>query len=228
MHIHFLGTKANIETTKPYHARYSGILIDDQLLFDLGEPSFLKKTFNYLFFTHFHPDHAYFVAEKEDFDPSVPCYGPEPNEQVEEVKVIKDPVEVAAYRVIPIPTIHSHKVKSQAYIVEKEGKRLMYTGDLAWILKDYHPMFGQLDLVITDGSFVRKGGMIRRADEQIYGHTGVPDLIRIFKEHTEYIIFTHLGNWFVKDTRKGRQQLRKLQPEGVNVEAAYDGKKVKI
>lgn len=50
--------------------------------------------------------------------------------------------------------------------------------------------------------------MIRRADDQIYGHTGVPDLIRIFEGHTSHIIFTHLGNWFVKDTREGRKRLR--------------------
>lgn len=228
MNVKFLGTKANIETTKPYHSRHSGILVDDRLLFDLGERSFLDYSFDYLFFTHFHPDHAFFMKEKEHFDPPVPCYGPETHNLCRDVEVISESLEVDDYRVEPIPTIHSHKVASQGYILEKNGKRIMYTGDVAWILKDYHDRFATLDLVITDGSFVRKGGMIRRAEDQIYGHTGVPDLIRMFEEHTDHIIFTHLGSWFVKDTGKGKKKLRDLSPKEVQVEAAYDGKCISI
>jgi ribonuclease BN (tRNA processing enzyme) len=228
MNVKFLGTKANIETSKPYHAKHSGILIDSHVLFELGERSFLHYSFEFLFFTHFHPDHAFFIKEKEPFQPSVPCYGPEDHELCKDVEVIRDPVEVGPCRVEPVPTIHSHKVKSQGYILEKNGKRILYTGDVAWILKDYHDRFGTLDLVIADGSFMRKGGMIRRVDDQIYGHTGVPDLIRMFKMHTQHIIFTHLGNWFVKDAPKGRRKFRDISPENLYVEAAYDGKSITV
>lgn len=98
MKVHFLGTKANIKTTKPYHALHSGILIDDRLMFDLGERDFLEYYFDYLFFTHFHPDHAYFVEEKENFEAPVPCYGPEAHERVGEMEIMNEPVEVAGYR----------------------------------------------------------------------------------------------------------------------------------
>ena len=56
-----LGTRGEIEASAPYHARHSGILIDDTLLFDLGEKEFLDYNPSYIFITHLHPDHAYFV-----------------------------------------------------------------------------------------------------------------------------------------------------------------------
>ena len=65
-----------------------------------------------------------------------------------------------------------------------------------------------LDLAITDGSHIRKGGMIRRDKETgaLYGHTGIPDLIRMFKDYTPNILFVHMGNWFVKDPAGGKEK----------------------
>ena len=41
MKIQILGTRGEVEPSAPYHARHSGILIDDRFMFDLGEKEFL-------------------------------------------------------------------------------------------------------------------------------------------------------------------------------------------
>ena len=63
MKITILGTRGEIEPTAPYHARHSGLLVDDTLMFDLGEQEFLAYKPSYIFITHLHPDHAYFVRD---------------------------------------------------------------------------------------------------------------------------------------------------------------------
>lgn len=61
MHIKILGSKGEIENSLPYHSKHSGILVDDCLLFDVGEKEFLKPHLKAIIVTHLHPDHAYFV-----------------------------------------------------------------------------------------------------------------------------------------------------------------------
>ena len=58
MKIKILGTRANIKAGTPGHTKHSGVLVDNKLLFDVGEKEFLKYNPSYIFFTHFHPDHA--------------------------------------------------------------------------------------------------------------------------------------------------------------------------
>jgi hypothetical protein len=90
-------------------------------------------------------------------------------------------------------------------------------------LKKYHSQLKNLDLVITDGSFIRKGGMIRQDEEgNIYGHKGIPGLVNLFEDYTDRIIFTHFGSWFYKDIKEARKKIEKLS-EKASVEAAYDG-----
>jgi hypothetical protein len=98
---------------------------------------------------------------------------------------------------------------------------------MVWINKDYHPQLEGLDLVVTDGSFLRKGGMIRRDEEgHIYGHQGIPNLIKLFEQFTDHIIFTHFGSWFYKDMAAARKKIRSLSKK--KVEAAYDGWEIDI
>lgn len=179
----------------------------------------------YIFITHLHPDHAFFV-EQEAPAIDVPIYAPEDNEKVD-IKIISDKVTVDSYEITPFPTVHSKLVKSVAYLIEKE-KRILYSGDLIWINKEYHDQLRNLDLVITDGSFIRKGGMIRRDDEgNIYGHKGIPGLVRFFSRFTDHIVFTHFGSWFYKDMEEGRKKMKKLS-EKVKIEAAYDGMELEV
>lgn len=229
MEIHILGTRGEVEPSAPYHSRHSGVLVDDVLLLDVGEKEFLGYQPEYVFITHLHPDHAFFVTDPCELDASV--YAPETSPNLTHITVITEAVEVDSYRVTPIPTHHSKYVKSMAYLIESGNQRLLYTGDLIWINKEYHHLLEGLSLVITDGSFIRKGGFIRKDREtgQLYGHTGIPDLIHLFQRFTQHILFVHFGNWFYKDARGARRTLEKLgKASGVAVYVGYDGMKLDI
>ncbi|MFW5645599.1 MAG: MBL fold metallo-hydrolase [Bacteroidota bacterium] len=225
MKIKILGTRGEIEEKAPWHTKHSGVLVDDHFLLDLGEEEYLNYKPSFIVFSHFHPDHAYFVRRKKELSEKIKAYGPEAYGDIRNVIVANEPFHVDHYKFIPIPTIHSLKVKSQSYIIEHEDKRLLYTGDLAWMEKKYQKQLGHLDMVITEGSFFRKGGMIRRDKKsgKIFGHTGVPDLIRIFSNHTDHIVLMHFGKWFMKDVEASRKKIEKEAPGGVKVEAARDG-----
>ncbi len=115
-------------------------------------------------------------------------------------------------------------IKSTAYLVEHGSNRLLYTGDLIWINKEYRRLIGDLDLVITDGSFMRRKGMVRRdkVTGSAYGHNGISDLVNLFRDFTDRIVFTHFGSWFFRDIERSKKEIEALGND-VKVEAAYDG-----
>lgn len=102
---------------------------------------------------------------------------------------------------MPIPTHHSHRVASQAYLIEKEHRRILYTGDIIWINKKYHSKLKHLDLVITEASFIHKGGFVKKHPEsgKLFGHSGIPDLLKLFSQFTQWIVLVHFGNWFFEN-----------------------------
>ncbi|RLI25849.1 hypothetical protein DRO58_06005 [Candidatus Bathyarchaeota archaeon] len=116
-------------------------------------------------------------------------------------------------------------MKSQAYLVERGAERLLYTGEMIWNEKKYREPLKELGLVVTDGSYYRKGGLVRKDKEtgRLYGHNGVKNLVRLFREYTDHIVFTHLGSWFYRDIEASKQKIVELGSEDLLVEAAYDG-----
>lgn len=228
MKIKILGTRGKIEAKAPKHSRHSGILIDDKILIDVGEKSYLKYNPSYIFFTHLHPDHAWFVETKEFFNPSAQVYSPEKNYLIKSYSIIEEPVTIEDYHIIPVPTIHSIKVKSQGYIIEKNNKRVLYTGDMVWIEKKYYPLLEDLHLVITDGSFIRKGGGVRRKDDHIFGHNGIPDLVKFFSRFTKHILFVHFGTWFMEDVKEARKKILDLQQDHLKIDIGFDGKEIDV
>lgn len=224
MKIRVLGTRGEIEESAPRHARHSGLLVDGRLLFDLGEPEFLETRPRRVFLTHLHPDHAFFVRTPAPLGRTV--YAPERRAGVPELRLFPGRVRWRGYTVRSIPVHHSLKVKSLAYIVEKDGQRLLYTGDMFWINKDDQPLLGRLDLVVTEASFLRRGGMIRRdrATGIAYGHAGVPNLIELFARFTRHVLLVHFGSWFYEGAGEARRTVRELGGKnGVDVRAGYDG-----
>jgi glyoxylase-like metal-dependent hydrolase (beta-lactamase superfamily II) len=224
MKIKVLGTRGEIEESAPRHSRHSGMLLDGRLLFDLGEKEFLDSKPERVFITHLHPDHAFFVVEPAPL--GLPVFAPETRADLPEVKPFPGEMSYRGYAIRAIPTHHSLKVKSTAYLVERGGRRLLYTGDMFWINKEYHPLLERLDLVVTEASFIRQGGMIRRdkATGVAYGHGGVPNLIKLFAEFTRNILLVHFGAWFYEDARSSRRALAALGKEyGVCVRTGYDG-----
>jgi ribonuclease BN (tRNA processing enzyme) len=260
VNLKILGTRGEVKESAPRHSKHSGVLIDGQILLDLGEKEYLDYQPKAVFITHLHPDHAFFIKEPAQID--VPIYAPETHKNAK-IDVPHGPISLDAYRITPFPTIHSKKFQSMGYVVEKKGKmkermegrtewekregiggrkvertevekddwKLVYTGDLIHINKKYHHLLENADLVITDGSHLRKGGRIFRDKEtgQIYGHTGIPDLVNFFKTFTANILFLHFGSWFYEDVSMSMQQIREMGKErNIEVIAAYDGMELSL
>jgi glyoxylase-like metal-dependent hydrolase (beta-lactamase superfamily II) len=229
--IRILGTRGEIEQTAPYHSKHSGVLVDGALLLDCGEREFLDLAPRAVLLTHLHPDHAYFVRAGTERPPAgIPIYAPEGYRDYG-LHVLEGPETIAGFSVQPIPSHHSLKVRSQAYVVAKGDVKILYTGDLVWIDKDYRRFFEGLDLVITEGSYFRRGGLVIRdkATGQIYGHTGTPDLVRVFKDFCRRIVLVHFGGWFYKDIPRARAALRALgRANGVRLEVGRDGGEIVV
>ena len=229
MKIKVLGSRGEIRASAPYHSKHSGVLVDKKLLLDFGEIEFLKHNPKYILITHLHPDHAAFILEAVETE--IPIYLPQKYRSKLNIKIPHKRFKLNSYTIIPLPTIHSMKVKSTAYLIQKASQKILYTGDLVWLEKKYHKLFKGLDLVITDGSFIRKGGLVMRSKKngQIYGHTGIPNLIRLFSKFTKNILFIHFGTWFYRNTKYSRSKLGKLGGENsVDIHIGYDGMELNL
>jgi ribonuclease BN (tRNA processing enzyme) len=229
MRIKILGTRGQIKISKPGYQKHSGILIDKEILLDVGEKEYLDYNPKIIFITHLHPDHAFFVSGKTKIDIPMPVYAPGKSPKLQTIRILDKRLLFDNYRITAIPVIHSLKVKSQGYLIEKGSKRLFYSGDIVDIDKKFYHQLSNLDAVITEASFIRRGGVIRRdLNGHRYGHAGIPDLIKLFSGVTNRIIFTHFGSWFVRDVEAGKEKFRRLENEYLKLEVACDGKEFLI
>jgi ribonuclease BN (tRNA processing enzyme) len=226
MKVRILGTRGHIEPTAPGHALHSGVLIDD-VLFDMGEREYLDLRPSASFITHLHEDHAFFVND-EDVAIDLPMFAPQ-GWRGRDLRPIRSTVVVNGMSVTPVPTVHSATVRSCAYLIEKDFARVLYTGDLISIQERYRDRIPDLDLVITDGSFIRRGGLVRRDSEtgHSHGHTGIPDLIDFFTPLARRIVFTHFGSWFYKDMAGSTQRIKEMATR-TPVDVAEDGMELEV
>jgi hypothetical protein len=105
------------------------------------------------------------------------------------------------------------------------------TGDIIWINKKYHHLFENLNMVITDGSFISKGGMIKKDSKtgKLCGHAGIPDLIKLFKPFTRHILFIHFDSWFYKGTNKARAKLNEPdRMSGISMLIGYNNMQIDL
>jgi ribonuclease BN (tRNA processing enzyme) len=222
MRLTILGTRGNISSSAPGFARHSGILVDGRMLLDLGETAYLRYRPRQIFITHLHPDHAAFPRTGVVSDAEI--YLPEPTRKLRGARVISRPVRTGPYRIVPVPTVHSVKARSVGYVIEKGGRRVFFSSDLVSIERRYHRRLGRLDLVITEGSYMRRGGLVRTdpASGKRFGHAGIPNLIEFFRPFTARIVITHFGSWFYKDIAVSIREIASLG-DGVRTSAARDG-----
>ncbi len=222
MRLKILGTRGDIVPSAPKYARHSGILVDAHILLDLGETAYLRYRPQHIFITHLHPDHAVFLRTEVVTDAEI--YLPEPTRKAPAARIMSRPVQSGSYRIVPVPTVHSLKVRSLGYVVAKRGRRVFFSSDLVSIHRRYHRRLRRLDLVITEGSYMRRGGLVRidPASGRPFGHTGIPNLIELFRPFTSRIVITHFGSWFYRDIPASIQQIAALG-DGVRTSAARDG-----
>jgi glyoxylase-like metal-dependent hydrolase (beta-lactamase superfamily II) len=227
MRINILGTRGEIARSAPRHRRHAGVLIDRRILLDFGEASYRRYRPKAIFISHLHPDHAVFVATP--LAATCAVYVPEPTPALPSAIVLPGAVEIGPYRVVPVPTEHSHRVRSVGFIVEKGACRLFYSSDLVSVGRRSRAALGRLDLVITDGSFMRRGGLVRTdaATGLRYGHAGIPDLVQFFSRFSHQIIISHFGSWFYEDIPRARRRIATLS-DVVRVRAAFDGMVVTV
>lgn len=112
--VKIFGTRGEIKESTSRHSYKSGVLIDNKILLDGGEKEFLSYNPAYILLTHLHPDHAYFVRDQDVAPANVLWYAPEKYDN-NLVQVVHEPFYLEDYKIIPIPTVHSIKVKSNAY-----------------------------------------------------------------------------------------------------------------
>lgn len=227
MLIKVLGTRGEIQSFSPLHSLHSGILIDKKIMFDLGEEAFLKFRPKAVFITHLHPDHAFFIRHNVPIlKTKIEIFAPEKTTACANIKNLRKKKRIGNYEIIPIPTHHSLKVVSQAYIIKKGKTKILYTGDMIWIDKKYHRLLKNLQLVITEASYYRKGGLIIKdlKTGKLYGHTGIPDLMKLFSQFTNNILFVHFGSWFYKNEKNSIKRLNSLAKQfKINAHIGYDG-----
>jgi ribonuclease BN (tRNA processing enzyme) len=198
------------------------VLIDDRLLLDAGEKEYLKYRPRWIFITHLHSDHMALGAD--DIPKGVSIYAPEIPRSIPMAQITSKAVVVGRYTVTPVPTVHSHRVRSVGYVVQTGADKVFYSSDMVRIEPKYHRLLRHLDLVITEGSFIRSRGLVRieSGTGEPFGHNGIPDLIEFFSRFSRRIIVTHFGTWFFKNVSKSRQKIESFS-DSVRVIPAYDG-----
>jgi L-ascorbate metabolism protein UlaG (beta-lactamase superfamily) len=233
MRLTILGTRGNIAPSSLHYARHSGILVDGRILLDLGEITYLRYRPHQIFISHLHPDHAAFPRNRLPIDAEI--YLPEPAGALPNARVVSRAVQSGSYRILAVPTVHSPRVRSLGYIIEHGGRRVFYSSDLVTIEPKYHRRLGRLDLVITDGSSMRKGGLVRidSASGRPFGHAGIPELVEFFSRFTSRIVLTHFGSWFYRDIPASIRRIAALSGRGrgrgrATVSAARDGMVLRV
>jgi len=229
----FLGTLGEIEKQAKGHEKKSGILfIKDQkkLLVDCGHPDHLKVDPDFIFITHFHPDHCQGLEEYSGVIYTAKICRPDlPKDFQIELKIL-DRGKLGPFSVKTFPTLHSKKVRSVALKIDN----VLYTSDLInfkdGTREDRSRIFRGIDVIIGDASFVKKGGMIRKDPKtgEIYGHTGIPNLVKWCEEQgVKTLILTHFGEWFTKDPKKGQEKISALS-KTLKILLAKDGLEIDV
>ncbi len=191
MKLTFLGTGAadwNGPDERGEYRRFTSTLLDGRLLIDvtktvldeMPDPAAITD----VFFTHSHNDHF----DMDALRALSPCRvyaheswaGEIAGEGLTVVPLsVGKPVEAAGFTVIPMPSNHSTARANETtlhFLLEKDGRRLLYATDGAWLINGEHHIIGKktLDAAVFDATI----GDGHEGDFRIFEHNSI-DMIRL-------------------------------------------------
>ncbi len=191
MKLKFLGTGAadwNGPDETGQLRRLTSTLIDERLLIDVSRGALEMipdvRLVSDVLFTHSHSDHFNIDALKS----LAPCRVYAHESWAGEIRGeglavtplrIGAPVSVSGYDILPMPSNHSTERAYETtlhYLIEKDGKRMLYATDGAWLLNKEHRLLGNtvLDAVVFDATI----GDGHEGDWRVFEHNSL-DMIRI-------------------------------------------------
>jgi len=233
MILKFLGTKGCIEEQTADHKYHSSLLIKEQgfkLLIDHGleSQSLAEIKPDVILITHAHPDHFIWLKKDEDYQGKI--YLTEIAQksaifQKNFVTIKPDKsFRLGPFKIITYEVIHSLRAPAVGFKISADSKTFVYNPDIiAPINKN---VLKNIDLYIGDGSTVT-ANLIRRKDDQIFGHTRIQTQINWCKNfNIKKVIFTHFGK---EALRIGDRKLEKdLKQEDMELKIAHDGMEYKL
>ena len=193
MELLFLGTGGsdwNGPDERGEYRRHASALLDNSLLIDvtssvldrIPDPAAITD----VFFTHSHSDHF----DPEALKALTPCrvYAHESwadaiaGDGLTVIPLrIGEPVQAAGFTVIPMPSNHYSDRENETtlhYLIEKDGKRVLYATDGGWLTCRENQIIGTktLDAIVFDATV----GDGYSDDFQIFHHNSV-DMIRLMR-----------------------------------------------
>ena len=243
MKLSFLGTGAsdwNGPDERGEYRRHASILLDNSLMIDLTssvldmipDPAAVTD----VFFTHSHDDHYDLAALKT----LAPCRVYAHESWADSIKgdgltviplKIGVSVEASGFTVIPMPSNHYSDRENEItlhFLIEKEGKRLLYATDGGWLTTRENQIIGTkvLDAIVFDATV----GEGYPDDFQIFHHNSL-DMIRLMcaslrktgrLRETTPVFLTHLSRVLHESQAILDCQIEKP------MNACYDGMEAKI
>ena len=237
MKFHFLGTGAADwpkHSDAPEKRRFTSTLVEDSLLID-GTESIIEeldrvKNVDAMIFTHSHKDH-FEKSFKDQVAPKATYCEKSWAEDCGAAPLTPFvPFDVAGFHILPLPSNHSTPRKDEQpliYILEKDGERVLYATDGAWLLNGaYHAIKdgAPLDAAVFDGTV----GDALPNNWRVFEHNTLP-MVRTMKralvgaglmKENAPVIVTHLARTLHPDQKTLEENEKSLGNELI---IAYDG-----
>lgn len=225
MKIFFLGTGAADWVLKDSNEgefrKFSSVLIDDNLLIDPGPQVFEAMeaygkdcgNIKYIINTHKHKDHY----NEETLTALL-------NKGAKFIDFkVGDEKSLGEYTVSAYTANHGTSTEAVHFIIEKEGKKLFYGLDSAWLLYDEVKAIKEkhIDLAVLDGTIGNQEG-----DYRIFEHNNLR-MVREMKLTLEPFVDRFMISHMAYTLHQPHEELSK-EMEEYNIEVAFDGLQTEI
>jgi phosphoribosyl 1,2-cyclic phosphodiesterase len=237
MHLHFLGTRGEIEMRTRQHRMHSALLVSHRtgrVMIDCGL-DWLRKLRRLrpdaIVLTHAHPDHAWGLKN------GAPCpvFAPEQTWQtlkgcrVDDCRILplRKPERICGVAFEAFAVEHSLLAPAVGYRVSAGRASFFYGPDVVFI-HERAAALREVQLYIGDGATVSRS-FVRKRGERLIGHAAVrTQLGWCAKERVSRAIITHCGSEIVAGNE--RQLAAKIaavaRELGVEARIARDGMKM--